>query len=121
MNEVFQRAMQAVFQELTILLVAIEANLDLLNYLMRDVLSGEDSDLFPDDEAFANAVDEVLYCSALSAVDCLSTLKDQVQLLSPDDQEKLIATTGRYDELAERWMALVEAVHHVWQLRHPPQ
>jgi hypothetical protein len=121
MNSPIERACVSLLNELAILLAAIEANLGLLSLLVKDLLSGEDSELLSDEVSFADAVDEVLYRAGLGAIDCLSALQEQALLMSTDNQGRLIAASQRYHELTERWTALGEAVHHVWRLRRPPQ
>lgn len=121
MNDAIQRTLATFFRELKILLPSLEANLNLLSFLAKDLLTGEESELFEDEEQFAAAADEVLYQAALAAVDALVALRDNAAFLSPEDRARFLEMLGRYDELTVRWSALTEAVHEIWKLRLPPQ
>lgn len=121
MNETIHKFFTAYFRELEVLLPSLEANLNLLSFSAKDLLTGEESELFDDEEQFAAAADEVLYQAALAAVDVLVVLRDNAGFLSPEDRVRFLEMLGRYDELTVRWSALTEAVHEIWKLRLPPQ
>ena len=120
MDPTLQRIHQAFFKELTIHLAAISANVDLLQFLVSDLLKGDDEELIPDHEEFAAAIDDVVYRAALEVVDCIVALREQAPLLTPGDREKLVEMASQFDKLSNRWSDIVEAVNDIWKLRRLP-
>lgn len=120
MTNVLERVHAALLKELRLMVGALAANLDVLGFLVKDLLQGEEEELLADAETFAAEVDGVLYHAAVAAIDCLDALRDQKLCLSPSDREQLALYAGQFDELTRNWTELVTAVNDVWKLRRPP-
>lgn len=120
MDDKLQRVHQRFFKELRIHLAAISANVDLLQFLVSDLLKGDDEGLVPDQEEFAAAIDDVVYRAGLEVVDCVVALRDHAPLLAPSEREKLVEMAHQFDQHTHRWNDIVEAVNNIWKLRRLP-
>jgi len=120
MNTVIERACERMIREANLLLGSMDANLDLLGFVVKDVLVGTESELLNFEETLADAIDNALMHAGDAAVDVLKELQEMSPACGQEQQADVVALTARFDQLAERWSALVENVQEVWVLRKPP-
>ena len=102
------------------LITSMDANLELLTFLVKDLLKGDEDDLIPDFEQLAAAIDEVLYRTGIMAAETLEALNRYAPGLPVAQVEQFAALTRRYCETTDRWEQVCEAVHGVWKMRMPP-
>lgn len=120
MNEPLERICESYFQELAILLACLAANFDLLSYLAKGVLSGEDAELTERDDEFADDLSNVMCRAALEIMDTLGVLQEYISALNQDQKARLISYSQSYEDLRQRWHGVVEAVNDIWKLNKPP-
>lgn len=120
MSQPLERALDSYFHELVILLGCLAANLDLLSYLVKGVLSGEDAGLTKQDDEFADDLSNVMCRAALEIMDTLGVLQEYIPALNQDQKARLISYSQSYEDLRQRWHAVVEGVNDIWKLDKPP-
>lgn len=120
MTNGIRRAPELILDELRLMVAVLAANVDMLGFLVRDLLEGDEEDLLPDADRFAVALDKVLFHGARAARNCLDALRDLAPNLSPDLRAQLPLYAEQFIDITHHWTELVTAVNGIWKLRRPP-
>ncbi len=120
-NDTIGRRHDTLLHEVTILVEAIQCNLDLLSYLVKDLLQGETDTFANNEETLARAVDEVLYHASIAALEVLHIMNEETATMAPQTRSRLATLNEEYDRLTDRWRSLMESVHEIYNLRTPCQ